>query len=142
MPTSPFGFRRRTFGQQAAALGAALVVESIAFGLLYRVNTSMAWGVAAGGGLVLLFGLFALLRRGRGVGSSSFERGMGGAADERDKALMTQTFAVGGISGLFFMAANLVALALGAPALIASAVMMWATLLAMAVGYFVNSRRM
>lgn len=142
MPSNPFGFGRRTRPQQAASLGAAVAAIATAFLLLRPHQPSMAFGVLLGGGVVVLFGLFALLRHGRGAGSSPFERGMGGAADERDKALMTQTFAVGGVAAMLFMAADLVAIALGAPAEMAGACMMWATVLVMVIAYVVNARRM
>lgn len=133
---------RRTPRQHVVALVLALAVILTLFVLLHPRNASLANGILSGGLAVLAFGVFALVRRGRGRGSSSLERGLGSAADERDEALMTRTLAVDGIAGMALMSANLVAVALGVRPEVAGTLATWADLGVMGAAYAWHARRM
>lgn len=142
MPTEFFMFRRRTPRGQAIGTGMAAICMVLLAAIIHPHSHDAAQGILVGGGLVVCLSAVATWRAHRGHVNTSLGRSFGGAADERDKALMLHTFAVVGWIAPLAMAADVLALLLGAPALPSATVALIGVLVATWITRGVLSRRM
>lgn len=105
------------------------------------LNDSLANGFLVGG-LVAIGGMAIAFWRANKPSATSFERGVSGNADERDKAVGQAAFAFAGKVAVLWISGGVIAIGVGAPAEIASAVMIWGQLLSLVGGWIFYSRKL
>lgn len=94
------------------------------------------------GGLVALFGAAIAIWRSNKPSATSVERGISGLADERDSAVSRAAFAFAGKVSFLWIGGGVIAIGVGAPPEVASAVMIWGQLLSLIGALLFYSRKL
>lgn len=121
--------------------GIAVLVPIVVL-LVNKGPGNMGAGAAVGGGLTLIAFTVALWRTiRRPASSTTIERSVTGAGDERDRLVATKSAAVVGVASLPVTGIASVAVAIGAPAIPTLAIMLYTLLATAVVSFIVVSRR-
>lgn len=134
--------RRPIVKAAAGLIGGIAVLVPLVVLLVNKGPGNMGAGAAVGGGLTLIaFTIAAWRTIRRPASSTTIERSVTGAGDERDRLVATKSAAVVGVASLPICGIATSAVAMGAPATPTLAIMLYTLLGTAVVSFILVSRR-